>query len=73
MGIAFVTTRDFIGMGRYVLAALPSFAVVAELVLRWSGGAMVGLRRWLPALVLGVNGVLLAWMVSLFARWHFLS
>ena len=73
VGIAFVTTRDFIGMGRYVLAALPSFAVLAEAVLRWSGGAMVGLRRWLPALVLGVNGVLLAWMVSLFARWYFLS
>ena len=73
VGIAFCTTRDFIGMGRYVLAALPAFAALADVVLRWSAGAMVGLRRWLPSLVLGVNGVLLAWMVSLFARWYFLS
>ena len=73
VGIAFVTTRDFIGMGRYVLAAFPAFAALADVVLRWSAGAMVGLRRWLPSLVLGVNGVLLAWMVSLFARWYFLS
>ena len=73
VGLAFVTTRDFIGMGRYVLAAVPSFAALADVLLRWSAGAMVGLRRWLPSLVLGVNGVLLAWMVSLFARWYFLS
>ena len=73
VGIAFATTRDFIGMGRYVLAAFPAFAAFADVLLRWSAGAMVGLRRWLPALVLGVNGVLLAWMVSLFARWYFLS
>ena len=73
VGIAFCTTRDFIGMGRYVLAALPAFAALADILLRWSAGAMVGLRRWLPALVLGLNGVLLAWMVSLFARWYFLS
>ena len=73
VGIAFATTRDFIGMGRYVLAAFPAFAALADVLLRWSAGAMVGLRRWLPSLVLGVNGVLLAWMVSLFARWYFLS
>lgn len=73
VGIAFATTRDFIGMGRYVLAAFPAFAAVADVLLRWRAGAMGGLRRWLPTLVLGVNGVLLAWMVSLFARWYFLS
>ena len=73
VGIAFATTRDFIGMGRYVLAALPAFAAVADIVLRWSAGAMGGLRRWLPALVLAVNAGLLAWMVNLFAGWHFLS
>lgn len=73
VGIAFMTTRDFIGMGRYVLAALPSFAALADVLLRWSRGAMGGVRRWLPSLVLGVNGLLLAWMVSLFARWYFLS
>ena len=73
VGIAFVTTRDFIGMGRYVLAAFPSFAALAHVLLQRSSGAMVGLRRWLPSLVLGVNGLLQAWMVSLFARWYFLS
>ena len=73
VGIAFCTTRDFIGMGRYVLAAFPAFAALADVLLRWSAGAMGGLRRWLPALVLGVNGLLLAWMVSLFSRWYFLS
>jgi hypothetical protein len=73
VGLAFVTTRDFIGMGRYVLAAFPAFAAVADVLLRWSAGAMGGLRRWLPTLVLGVNGLLLGWMVSLFARWYFLS
>ena len=34
---------------------------------------MGGLRRWLPSLVVGLNGALLVWMVSLFARWYFLS
>ena len=73
VGIAFVTTRDFIGMGRYVLAAFPSFAALADVLLRWSAGAMGGVRRWLPPLVLVANGLLLAWMVSLFSRWYFLS
>ena len=73
VGIAFATTRDFIGMGRYVLAAFPAFAALADILLRWSAGSMGGLRRWLPSVVVGVNGVLLVWMVSLFARWYFLS
>ncbi|HUP86754.1 MAG TPA: hypothetical protein VM143_13910 [Acidimicrobiales bacterium] len=73
VGIAFAETRDFIGMGRYVLPALPAFAAVADVVLRWSAGAMGGVRRWLPAVVLGVNATLEVWMVSLFARWYFLS
>jgi hypothetical protein len=73
IGIAFAETRDFIGMGRYVLAALPAFAALADVLLRWSAGAMGGLRRWLPALVVAVNGALALWMVSLFSRWYFLS
>jgi hypothetical protein len=73
IGIAFCTTRDFIGMGRYVLAAFPVFAVVADLLLGWSSSAVGGLRRWLPGLAVAAQGLLLAWMASLFARWYFLS
>jgi hypothetical protein len=73
VGIAFCTTRDFIGMGRYVLVAFPAYAAIGDSVLGWSSGAMGGLRRWLPAVVVGGEAVLLAWMVSLFARWYFLA
>jgi hypothetical protein len=73
VGIAFATTRDFIGMGRYVLVAFPVFAALGDSILGWSGGAMSGLRRWLPAVVLAVSAGLLAWQVSLFARWYFLA
>jgi hypothetical protein len=79
VGIAFASTRDFIGMGRYVLAAFPAFAAAADLLLGLSArarglpGAGAVLARSLPAVVLVVNGGLLAWMVSLFARWYFLS
>jgi hypothetical protein len=69
VGIAFASTRDFIGMGRYVLAGFPAFATAADLLLRPAGRV----RRVLPALAVGVNAVLLTWMVSLFARWYFLS
>jgi hypothetical protein len=73
VGIAFCMTRDFIGMGRYVLAAFPAFAAAADLLVSRSAGAMGGLRRWLPSAVVAVEGALLAWMVSLSARWYFLS
>ena len=73
VGIAFITTRDFIGMGRYVLVAFPVFAALGDSILGWSSGAMAGLRRWLPALVVACELLLLGWMVNLFARWHFLS
>jgi hypothetical protein len=73
VGIAFCTTRDFIGMGRYVLVAFPVFAALGDSILSWSAGAIRGLRRWLPAVVVGVEGLLLAWMVGLFAQWYFLA
>jgi hypothetical protein len=73
VGIAFCTTRDFIGMGRYVLVAFPAFAAVGDVLVGWSSGAMRGLRRWLPVLAVGVEVVLLTWMVDLFARWYFLA
>lgn len=79
VGIAFASTRDFIGMGRYVLAAFPAFAAGADLLLRLSArhrglpGPASAMARAAPAVVVVVSAGLLAWMVSLFARWHFLS
>jgi hypothetical protein len=79
VGIAFASTRDFIGMGRYVLAGFPAFAAAADLLLgvaaRFRGLPGVGpaLARALPALTLATSVGLLGWMVSLFARWYFLS
>lgn len=74
IGIAFLSTREFLGMGRYVLAGFPAFAAAADL--------LVGRRRrnqpaqspaLLPAAVLTVSGVGMGWMVTLYARWYFLS
>lgn len=79
VGIAFASTRDFIGMGRYVLAGFPAFAAAADLLLgvaaRFRGlpGAGPSLARALPAITLVTSVGLLGWMVSLFARWYFLS
>lgn len=79
VGIAFASTRDFIGMGRYVLAGFPAFAAAADLLLglasrhRSLPGAGPALARALPATVLVLSTGLLGWMVSLFARWYFLS
>lgn len=77
VGIAFATTRDFIGMGRYVLAAFPAFAAAADLLAGWAAAARDGPggrpRRLVPAAVVVVQVVLLGWMTSLFARWYFLS
>lgn len=75
VGIAFASTRDFIGMGRYVLAGFPAFATAADLVVGWSDQDRRGARlRWaLPAALLTVSACGLAWMSSLFARWYFLS
>lgn len=73
IGIAFASTRDFIGMGRYVLAGFPAFAAAADLLLGWAGHARARLVRAAPAVTLAASAGLLTWMVSLFARWYFLS
>ncbi len=78
VGIAFASTRDFIGMGRYVLAGFPAFAAAADLLVGWSargrrGGDAGRLRRALPGATIAASAGLLTWMVSLFARWYFLS
>jgi hypothetical protein len=71
LGIAFASTRDFIGMGRYALAAFPAFAAAADLLVGW--GDRVRPLRWLPAATFAVSTGLLLWMASLFSRWYFLS
>ncbi len=73
VGIAFASTRDFIGMGRYVLAGFPAFAAAADLLLGWSAHTRFRLVRALPAVSVVASAGLLTWMVSLFARWYFLS
>ena len=52
-------TKDFVGMGRYSLAAFPCFAVAADMLFR---------RPKLAWAVLGVSGVGLAVLTQLHAR-----
>jgi hypothetical protein len=74
VGMAAVSSSDFVGMGRYVLVAFPVFAALAGILADSSAKAAgSGFRRWLPAAVLGLNALLLAWMANLFARWYFLA
>ena len=79
VGLAFASTRDFIGMGRYVLAGFPAFAAAADLLLGLSArhrgrpGPGHALARAVPAAMVLLSAGLLAWMVNLFARWYFLS
>ncbi|MGH9268789.1 MAG: hypothetical protein ACRD0D_11520, partial [Acidimicrobiales bacterium] len=61
-----LTSRDFIGMGRYVLVAFPCFAAAASLL-------CAPRRRALAAGAVVTSGALAALMASLFARWYFLS
>jgi hypothetical protein len=81
VGMAAVSTPDFVGMGRYVLVAFPVFAVLAARLAEAADSAgsadpsdrAARLRRFLPLATLSGSGVLLAWMASLFARWVFLA
>ena len=64
VGLSALSTKNFTGMGRYLLAAFPCFAVAAELL---EGRAR--LRTW----VLVGSGVGLAAAASFFARAYYLS
>ena len=59
--IPIVGTKDFMGLGRYVLAAFPVFAA--------AGDALAGSRyRWHRPAVLGLSTVLLLVATALFAQ-----
>ncbi|MEA3077656.1 MAG: hypothetical protein QOF60_2564 [Actinomycetota bacterium] len=81
VGMAAVSTPDFVGMGRYVLVAFPVFAAVAARLSEVADSASSAspadrsarLARFLPLATLLGSGVLLAWMASLYARWVFLA
>jgi hypothetical protein len=61
LGIPIVGTKDFMGLGRYVLAAFPVFAA--------AGDALAGSRyRWHRPAVLGLSAALLIVATALFAQ-----
>ncbi len=64
VGLSALSTKNFTGMGRYLLAAFPCFAVAAELL-----AGRDRLRLW----VLVCSGVGLAGAASFFARAYYLS
>jgi len=59
-----ISTKDFVGMGRYSLAAFPCFAVAADMLFR---------RPKLAWAVLGVSGVGLVVLTQLHARGTIIS
>lgn len=64
IGIPVVSSADFMGMGRYLLAAFPLFAVLGLLA---SGRPKIAM----PALATSALGLVV--MSSLFARWNYVS
>ena len=65
VAIPLLGSKDFVGLGRYLLPAFPCLAVVGE--------ALARRRPWLIAVVLTVSGVALLAMASFFARGYYLS
>ncbi len=59
-----LSTKDFVGMARYVLAAFPCFAVIGELLAR---------RPRRARLVLAASAMALVVFTSMYARWYYLS
>ena len=64
VGIPLVTSRDFIGLGRYCLAAAPCFVELARLMAPRP-------RAW--AAWAGVSALLLLWMTMRFATGRYIS
>jgi hypothetical protein len=64
VGLPALSTKNFFGMGRYLLAAFPCFAVAGELL-----ADKARLRAW----ALAASGVVMVAMTSLFARAYYVS
>ena len=69
------TAAQFLGMGRYALAAFPCFAVVGAALSSSGSPATAGLplRAWGAAAWLVLSGAGLVLMMSLYARWYLIS
>ena len=66
VGLPAASSNQFIGLGRYVVAAFPVFGAVGDVLVTRFGARV----RWG---VLAVSAGLLAFMLSLFVRWYFLA
>lgn len=64
LAIPTVSSKDLVGMGRYILAAFPLFAVVGSLLIAHPRGLRV---------YLVVSGALLVILTAMFSRWYYLS
>jgi hypothetical protein len=64
VGLSALSTKNFFGMSRYVLAAFPCFAVAGELLAS---------RLRLRVAALSASGLALVTATSYFARGHYLS
>jgi hypothetical protein len=76
LAVPAATSAEFLGMGRYALAAFPCFALVAAVFAgerRPRGPGQLRRRALLTAGWLAVSGAGLALMMSLYARWYLIS
>jgi hypothetical protein len=64
VGLSAISTKNFFGMSRYVLAAFPCFAVAGELLAQ---------RVRMRMALLSASGLVLVTATSYFARGHYLS
>ncbi len=59
-----ISSKDFMGMGRYILAAFPLFALAGE---------ALSSRTWLRRVVHALSFAGMASLAALFARWDYVS
>jgi hypothetical protein len=64
LAIPTISSKDLVGMGRYILAAFPLFAVL---------GSLMAPRPRLSRVYLFSSAALLVILTSLFARWYYVS
>jgi hypothetical protein len=62
IGIPAVSSKDFVGLGRYVLAAFPAFAVVGE----WLAGRPLVSRVWIGASAIAMLACTAAFAVGVY-------